>query len=86
MCIAPILVKSLLDLAKDKIKITIGNDKNIIEIFNELGVIHQVTSKEQIIFDEKNKIISTAAYMLDNNLVNIDLALNKLIKKAMQLV
>lgn len=72
MCIAPVILAKCID----KASITIGSDSATI------GVLENATSAEHVVktvvdchIDENNKLITTPAYMLAQNLVELDLGI-----------
>lgn len=82
MCISPAIVTKALQ-NKAKINVTLGNDSD--NLINNLGGIHSNAKANEIIFDESNLIISTPAYMLDENLFQISLGIEQLINKLMEI-
>jgi len=83
MCIAP----ALLALAfKDKnIKLTVGNDEGVAGGITALGNVHVNCSVDEIVVDEKYKIVTTPAYMLAGSITEAASGITKLEKKILEL-
>ncbi|MDO3377618.1 isoprenoid biosynthesis glyoxalase ElbB [Geoalkalibacter halelectricus] len=64
VCIAPALVARVLGNEKLAHKLTIGTDKGTAEALETMGAQHVSCPVSEFIVDEKNKIVSTPAYML----------------------
>lgn len=62
ICIAPAICAKI--LGDKNVKLTIGNDKSTVQKLTAMGAKHENSSVEDIVIDEKNRIVSTAAYML----------------------
>ncbi len=63
ICIAPALIAKV--LGKKKPTLTIGNDKDISNLINKWGAIHEVCPVTDYISDRDCKLLSTPAYMYD---------------------
>ena len=61
-CISPVIAAKV--LGSKKVKLTIGNDPATAAALNALGAVHVDALVDQIVVDEKNKVVSTPAYML----------------------
>ena len=62
ICIAPAICAKI--LGEHGVKLTVGNDKSTIQKLTAMGAKHQNSVVEDIVVDEKNRVVSTAAYML----------------------
>lgn len=60
ICIAPALLARLLP----GVTLTIGNDAGTAAVLEQMGCSHQSCGVREIVVDEKNKVVSTPAYML----------------------
>ncbi len=76
ICISPVIVAKV--LGKEKIKLTIGNDRETASILENWGVQHTSCCVDETCVDEKNKIVSTPAYMLGEKISDIYPGINKL--------
>jgi len=77
MCIAPVIAPFV---HKEGVKITIGNDKSIAETINKLGAEHQECVVSDIVIDPANKVVTTPAYMLAENISEAAEGIGKLVK------
>ncbi|GAM60838.1 sigma cross-reacting protein 27A [Vibrio ishigakensis] len=68
MCIAPVLVAKSLP----NISLTIGTDADTIKALEPTGVNHIACSAVEHHVDEEKKVITTPAYMLAGNLVELE--------------
>ena len=77
MCIAPVIAPFV---NKEGVKITIGNDKSIAETLTKLGAEHQDCVVSDIVIDPANKVVTTPAYMLAENISEAAEGIGKLVK------
>lgn len=82
LCIAPVLLAGVFG----NIDVTIGNDKGTANDIEKLGAVHIETGPGEIVVDNKNKIVTTPAYMLDSNIAEVADGANNLVKAIMELV
>jgi enhancing lycopene biosynthesis protein 2 len=68
ICIAPALIG--LALKGKKLELTLGADGSEAEEMRKLGHTHIVTKPNEIHIDQKNKIVTTPAYMYDDAPIN----------------
>ena len=69
ICIAPVL--PALVLGAHKPKLTIGNDMGVAKALEACGAVHEARAVDEICVDEKNKIVTTPAYMLGPGISDI---------------
>lgn len=69
MCIAPVTVAKV--LGKYGIKVTIGNDKTVATAVTSTGATHENTPVKEACVDEKNRIVTTPAYMLAKSIKEV---------------
>jgi len=67
MCIAPVLMAKILPGAD----VTIGKDPETIKTIEKMGSIHHKTNHAEVIIDDKFKLVTTPAYMLDAHILQI---------------
>ena len=67
------------------ITLTIGNDPETAEVINALGAIHQECPVDDIVVDEKHKIVTTPAYMLGKSISDVEKGISKLVEKILSL-
>ncbi len=79
ICIAPAtLVKALADKNPE---VTIGNDMNTASALESMGARHFNCNVDMVHVDEKNKIVTTPAYMLGPGIKDIAVGIEKLVNK-----
>ncbi|MCG9697987.1 isoprenoid biosynthesis glyoxalase ElbB [Shewanella sp. Isolate11] len=82
ICIAPVMIPKLYQAGA---KGTIGNDGDTMQAFNLMGGEHVIANVEQIVVDEANKLVSTPAYMLAENIAEAHIGISKLVKKVLEM-
>jgi enhancing lycopene biosynthesis protein 2 len=82
MCIAPAMIPLVFG---EDAQGTIGKDRDIAESLMNRGLAHVDCDVDDIIVDEKRKLVSTPAYMLATSLVEAASGINKLVKKVISL-
>lgn len=75
MCISPVVISKILG----NVEITVGDDKSTIEHILRMGSKHKVTSHGEVVKDEHRLIYTTPCYMLDANILQIELGTYNLI-------
>ncbi|MCY1635892.1 isoprenoid biosynthesis glyoxalase ElbB [Marinifilum sp. D737] len=81
LCIAPALIAKILG----KVEVTIGQDMGTAEAITSLGATHVNTGHGEIVFDKKNKIVTTPCYMLDATIAQIGEGAENVVKTIMAL-
>ncbi|BBO73386.1 glyoxalase [Desulfosarcina widdelii] len=83
ICIAPAtLTRALADRSP---KVTIGNDVGTAAAIGTMGGEHVDCSVEDICVDEKNRIVTTPAYMLGPGIKEVAIGIEKLVEKVVSL-
>ncbi|WP_047045186.1 isoprenoid biosynthesis glyoxalase ElbB [Vibrio mexicanus] len=77
LCIAP----ALLPLVYPGVKCTIGNDVETAQVIEKLGGKHVDCAVDDIVIDEANRVITTPAYMLANNMLEAGKGIKKLVEE-----
>lgn len=77
ICIASILIPRIYQNAR----FTIGNAEELVEMIQEMGCQHVDCPANEIVVDQKNKLISTPANMLAKNCLEVFEGIQKLITK-----
>ncbi len=67
MCIAPALIAKILPGSE----VTIGKDPETVKTIEKMGSIHHNTDHAEVIIDDKFKLVTTPAYMLDAHILQI---------------
>lgn len=81
LCIAPVIIAKIIKGAE----LTIGNDNATADVLNSLGATHKESRVDEITVDLSKKIVTTPCYMLDSNISNIYLGIEKLVAKIIEL-
>ena len=82
ICIAPVLAARV--LGKFHPELTIGNDPATAKILEDWGAVHVISGVDEMVYDPKHKIVSTAAYMLGPTISKIAIGIEKLVAKVME--
>jgi len=84
LCIAPAaLTKALSDRNPE---VTIGNDQATANAIESMGGKHKVCTVDMICVDQKNKIVTTPAYMLGPGIKDVASGIELLVEKVVELV
>ncbi len=74
MCIAPAILPKIFDFP---LRLTIGTDIDTAEVLEEMGAEHVPCPVDDIVVDEDNKIVTTPAYMLAQNIAEAASGIDK---------
>ena len=84
LCIAPATVGMAL---KEKApEVTIGNHEETIGALKAMGVKHRVCAVDEITVDEKNKIVTTPAYMIGPGIKDVAQGIEMLVGKILSMI
>jgi enhancing lycopene biosynthesis protein 2 len=67
------------------VRLTIGNDPETAAAIQALGATHVNTPVDDIVVDEKNRVVSTPAYMLGPTISPVGRGIEKLVDKVLQM-
>ena len=84
MCIAPVVVAKV--LGKYGVTVTIGNDKTVAKAIEATGAHQEDTKVEDACVDERNRIVTTPAYMLAHTISEVNQGARSLVKAMMTLL
>lgn len=84
LCIAPATLTLALSDAKPEV--TIGTDIGTASMIESMGGIHVNRQVDEIHVDEKNRIVSTPAYMLGPGIKDVAKGIEKLVDKIVSMV
>jgi len=84
ICIAPVIAAKVLGSFHPEL--TIGNDKATANALIKMGARHKVCMVDEIAVDEKNKIVSTPAYMLGPGISCVASGIEKLVLKVLEMI
>ena len=76
-CIAPALAAKVYG---NQVNLTIGNDAGTAAALEQFGVTHQNCSVDEVIIDQQAKLVTTPAYMLGQNLLEVSEGLDKMVQ------
>lgn len=80
ICIAPVIAARVL-----RATVTIGSDQNTALAIEKMGGRHVISRVSEIAVDEKNKVVSTPAYMLGPTISKVALGIEKLVARVLEL-
>jgi enhancing lycopene biosynthesis protein 2 len=83
VCIAPVIAAKV--LGSRKVRITIGNDPATAAAVNALGAVHVDSPVDQIVVDERNKVVSTPAYMLGPSIAPVAAGIERLVGAVLEM-
>ncbi len=83
ICIAPVIAAKL--FGGDKVKVTIGNDRDTAAAIESWGARHVECKVEDIAVDERLKIVSTPAYMLGPWIAPVAAGIDKLVSAVVEM-
>ncbi len=84
ICIAPATIAVILGKSISP-TLTIGNDEGTAQALEKLGCKHQNCEVQNIVIDEKNKIVTTPAFMLTKRVSEAFEGIEKLVKEVIRL-
>ncbi|HET8705396.1 MAG TPA: isoprenoid biosynthesis glyoxalase ElbB [Pseudomonadales bacterium] len=82
VCIAPAMAPLLFGPGTE---CTIGNDPDTAAAVEAMGGAHQNCAVDDIVIDEKRKVVTTPAYMLANRLSEANMGISKLVNAVLKL-
>ncbi|MTH45664.1 isoprenoid biosynthesis glyoxalase ElbB [Intestinirhabdus alba] len=82
ICIAPAMLPKIFPFP---LRLTIGTDIDTAEVLEEMGAEHVPCPVEDIVVDEDNKIVTTPAWMLAENLAEAASGIEKLVSRVLAL-
>ncbi|AGN85946.1 MULTISPECIES: isoprenoid biosynthesis glyoxalase ElbB [Enterobacteriaceae] len=82
MCIAPAMLPKIFDFP---LRLTIGTDIDTAEVLEEMGAEHVPCPVDDIVVDEENKVVTTPAYMLAEDIAQAASGIEKLVARVLVL-
>ncbi|SFE08680.1 Enhancing lycopene biosynthesis protein 2 [Phytobacter palmae] len=82
MCIAPAMLPKIFDFP---LRLTIGTDIDTAEALEDMGAEHVPCPVDDIVVDEDNKVVTTPAYMLAQNIAQAATGIEKLVSRVLVL-
>ncbi|MGD9807736.1 MAG: isoprenoid biosynthesis glyoxalase ElbB [Deferribacterales bacterium] len=86
ICIAPVIVAKALEGTGIKSAITIGTEAAVAAGINKLGAEHINCPVKEYVVDGENKIVTTPAYMLGQNIVEVAEGIEKTCRELLKMV
>jgi enhancing lycopene biosynthesis protein 2 len=83
ICIAPVIAAKL--FGGEKVKLTIGNDRDTAAAIESWGARHVDCRVDEIAVDERLKIVSTPAYMLGPWIAPVAAGIDKLVSAVLEM-
>ncbi|GAB2189742.1 isoprenoid biosynthesis glyoxalase ElbB [Sessilibacter sp. MAH1] len=81
ICISPVMAAAICGAG---VKCTIGRDLDTAKAIAELGGDHQDCGAREFTYDENNKLATTPAYMLAENMIEAKEGIDKLVDKILE--
>lgn len=82
ICIAPALLPKIFPFP---LRVTIGTDPDTAEVVEDMGAEHVPCPVDDIVVDEENKVVTTPAYMLAQNIAEAASGIEKLVARVLAL-
>jgi len=82
LCIAPVLISKLLG----DVEVTIGQDAGTAEAITRMGSTHVKTTHGEVVVDKKHNVFTTPCYMLDANIIQIELGAMNVVEAMMEVM
>lgn len=82
VCIAPVLAPLIFG---EGTECTIGNDAATAAAITTMGGVHQDCAVDDIVIDEKRKVVTTPAYMLANRISEANRGISKLVNAVLKM-
>jgi len=83
ICIAPVIIAKV--LGKNKISLTIGDDKETVAEIKKTGAVHENCPVTEYISDREHKILTTPAYMYNAKPHQVFLGISKMLKELVEM-
>jgi enhancing lycopene biosynthesis protein 2 len=83
ICIAPAIAAKI--LGSKQVKLTVGSEKSTVQKLTAMGARHEPSKVEEIVVDEKNRVVSTAAYMLAKRISEASTGIEALVQAVLKL-
>lgn len=83
ICIAPMMIPHIYPKG---VKMTIGNDAQTAQAAIANGAKHLDTALDGICLDEQHKVVTTPAYMLGQNIAEVNQGIQKLVKAVIAMI
>jgi enhancing lycopene biosynthesis protein 2 len=85
LCIAPVVIAKLFG-GEFSPEITIGTDPGTASALEKMGARHKQAKVDEIVVDDKNKIVTTPCYMLARSIKEVGAGVEKLVAKIVEMI
>ncbi len=82
ICISPALSAKIFG---EGVRCTIGDDADTAAAITQMGGVHQDCAVDGIVVDEKNRLVTTPAYMLAQSISEAAKGINKLVEQVLKM-
>lgn len=80
-CLAPVVVARVLGSEDVPVTVTMGRDKKMAQAIRDCGCVHADCNPDDIVIDEKHKVVSSPAYMYEvTTITKVASGIDKLVK------
>ena len=86
ICIAPVMIAKILQNMNRGGKVTGGFDEKISADIESMGINIKKVDARNIVVDNKNKIVSTPAYVEAKSIKDVAIGIEKLVNKVLEMV
>ncbi|QAR32919.1 isoprenoid biosynthesis protein ElbB [Geovibrio thiophilus] len=86
VCIAPVVIAKALEGTGIKTSVTIGSDSDTAHAVEALGTTHVNCPVKDFVADEKNKIVTSPAYMLGRSIPEVAEGIEKTVHKLLAMI
>ncbi len=86
LCIAPVILARVFGEAGIAAEISIGNDVNVATDIKSMGVSHVIKLVDEVLIDSTNRLVTTPAYMLAENIAEIGPGIRKAVESVVDMV
>ncbi len=83
ICISPALLAKILSVRSKEIILTLGNHNQLLV---DLGIKQIPSAANEIVVDDKNKLVSSPAFMLEARISDIAIGISKLVNKVLSMI
>jgi enhancing lycopene biosynthesis protein 2 len=85
LCIAPALIARLFG-PEFPVELTVGTDPGTASALEKMGAKHKNAKVDEIIVDNKNRIVTTPCYMLAQSIKEVGAGAEKVVAKILEMV
>lgn len=82
ICIAPVIAARVIG---DGVRLTIGDDRETADALESWGARHVASPVEEIVVDERHRVVSTPAYMLGPWIAPVATGIDKLVSAVLEM-